>query len=350
MLNIFHLFLFSFLNNVYAHPFNSTICFECIDDFNYIHKHNNSINKIMTEVNTFCDEYNISGCENMTNYVDKLIMQNSTIICQELGVCDRLDVDNFVIDIYGPIEQNIKIYRYYDLLIGFRVNIISDSILNYTKLWQTKISEPYWDVSKININPVGQLLCNGDTTSPTPPPPSQINPDDNFRRYDYILKVSTDNYIYYMNVTTGTIIDRLSITNNEPLDLDLYYSNNNQPIVNDYLFNGSIYKLDININVIISNIKYNTTTNDGYSCIQNPTTGLWECKRPCNYNNVNTINILPLNVYIPEQSPTCHEALETYCPRSLSKRELCLNCLVKNQAILSQCTVLEEEYWCDNFH
>ena len=70
----------------------------------------------------------------------------------------------------------------------------------------------------------------------------------------------------------------------------------------------------------------------------------------CNYNNVNTINILPLNVYIPEQPPTCHEALETYCPRSLSKRELCLNCLVKNQAILSQCTVLEEEYWCDNFH
>jgi hypothetical protein len=301
----------------------------------------------MTEVNTVCDEYNISGCKNMTNYIDKLIMQNSTVICQELGVCDKLDVDNFVIDIYGLMEQNIKIYRYYDLLIGYRVNIIGGDILNYTKLWQTKISEPYWDVSKININPVGDLLCNGNTTIPISPP-SQINPN-NLRSVDYILKVSTDNYIYYMNVTTGTIIDRLSINNNEPFDLDLYYNNNNQPIVNDYLFNGSIYKLDININVIISSIKYNTTANDGY-CVQNPTTGLWECKRPCNYCNVNTINILPLIVQIPEQPPTCHEALETYCPRSLSKRELCLNCLVKNQAILSQCTVLEEEYWCDNFH
>ena len=241
MFKLLYLILFSLLNfnfnniikatnKVYAYPFNSTLCFECIDDFNYIHKHNNSITHAMKEVNNFCNDYNITGCNNITTYVDKLIMQNSTVICEDLGVCDKLDIDNFVIDIYGKIEQNIKIYRYYDLLIGYRVNIIGGDILNYTKLWQTKISEPYYDVSKINISTTNDLVCNGYTTIPTPPAPSESKPT-NLRDIDYILKVATDNYIYYMNVTTGTIIDRLPINNNEPFNLEVYYNNNNQPII-----------------------------------------------------------------------------------------------------------------------
>ena len=101
-----------------AYPFNSTECTECIDVFNYIHSHNDSLGEMIDDFNHVCHELNISGCENITRFADKVLMTNSTEICEFLDICDNLDLDNFVFD---TGQHDIKIFRYYDLLIGYKL-------------------------------------------------------------------------------------------------------------------------------------------------------------------------------------------------------------------------------------
>ena len=120
--------LLSLITYSTAYPFNSTECTECIEVFNYIHSHNDSLGEMIDDFNHVCHELNISGCENITRFADKVLMTNSKI-CEFLN-SDNLDLDNFV---FNADEYDIKIFRYYDLLIGYKL-VIGYNILNFTEL------------------------------------------------------------------------------------------------------------------------------------------------------------------------------------------------------------------------
>ena len=109
-------------------PFNSSECTSCIEKFNYLHSHNESIVQFVENMNDFCDYLNITNCRNWTKNVDKYIMKNSTEICQDFEICDVLDIDNFAYQ--DPYYSNINIYTYYDLLLAFKVNVLSNSVKN----------------------------------------------------------------------------------------------------------------------------------------------------------------------------------------------------------------------------
>ena len=98
--------LLSLITYSTAYPFNSTECTECIEVFNYIHSHNDSLGEMIDDFNHVCRELNISGCENITRFADKVLMTNSTEICEFLDICDNLDLDNSIKNAYFILSAN----------------------------------------------------------------------------------------------------------------------------------------------------------------------------------------------------------------------------------------------------
>ena len=316
--------------NVDSYPFNNSECVECIEKFNYIHSHNTSINHMVNEFNSLCDYYNISGCRNLTNYGIELINQNSTIICEDLGYCDTLSMDSVAFDC-NP--YNMSIFRYYDLLIGYSIEVLDTNVLNFTKLWSTKITEPYTNISLVDLttyyskttyNYLGCDVCHTRIWGGNIP--------------NSIVKVLTENYIYYINITTGLVYDRLDVHGHRdvpvPLHIKLYQYPNS---VLDKTYNGSLYNINIDVGTTPSKCNYTTPDNP------NPTL------TNCIYNSVNGISMNEVDINLPGVPPRCATALEMYCPHNIGGRENCLNCLVKKQTLLKTCSILQEENWCDTF-
>ena len=325
--SIFLLLAVNSFTNTNAYPFNNSECVQCIESVNYVHLHNNSIKHMANEFNSFCEYYNISGCRNLTNYGFSLINQNSTDICEELGFCDTLSMDSFAFDC-SP--YNVTILRYYDLLLGYKVDVLNNT-LNYTKLWSTKIEEPYTMMSLINLDThynrvnynsyAGCDLCDGSSNS-----------------HSSILKVLTENYIYYMNITSGYIYDKLVVhnhrQNNNPMIFDTYQYPKS---VLDQIYNGSLYNINIELGT--------TPSQCNYTAPDNPTPTLENCI----FNTINSISMNHMTINLPSVPPRCSTALEMYCPHNIGNRENCLNCLVKKEQLLKTCTILKKENWCDTF-
>ena len=330
-MKLFSIFLFLALTpfiNTNAYPFNNSECVECIESVNYVHSHNNSIKHIANEFNSFCDYYNISGCRNLTNYGFSLINQNSTHICKDLGFCDTLYMDSFAFDC-SP--YNVTILRYYDLLLGYKVDVLNNT-LNYTKLWTTKIAEPYTIISLIHLDThynrvnypsyIGCDLCDG----------KYIYPNS-------ILKVLTENYIYYMNITNGYIYDKLVVRDHRQNNIPILFDTYQYPkSVLDQIYNGSLYNIDIEVVTTPSQCNY---TSPSYP----PTPALENCL----YNTINSISMNQMTINLPSVPPRCSTALEMYCPHNIGSRENCLNCLVKKELLLKTCSILKKENWCDTF-
>ena len=334
-LSIFLLSLLPFIN---SYPFNNTECVQCIEEINYIHAHNTSIKHMANEFNSFCDYYNISGCHNLTNYGISLINQNSTIICEELGYCDTLNMDSFAFDC-NP--YNVTILRYYDLLLGYRVDVLDNNVLNYTKLWTTKIAEPYTNISLLRLDTHysrvsglgGCDVCFFDATSGAP-----VYPAYDPRAQNSILKVLTENYIYYMNITSGFVYDKLVVHSHRQNNVQMIFDTYQYPqSVLDQVYNGSLYNINIDVSTTPSQCNY--TSQD----IPTPTLA------NCIYNTINSISISEMTINLPTVPPRCATALEMYCPHNIGGRENCLNCLVKKQPLLKTCSIIEEEHWCDTF-
>ena len=321
--------------NTNAYPFNNSECVQCIESINYIHGHNNSIKHMANEFNSFCDYYNITGCRNLTNYGFSLINQNSTDICEEIGFCDTLSMDSFAFD---SSPYNVTILRYYDLLLGYRVEVL-DNVINYTKLWTTKIAEPYRNISLIHLDThynrvtwpryIGCELCDYFDSR---------NPYDSVTT-NSILKVLTENYIYYMNITSGYIYDKLVVHNHRPNNVPMIFDTiSSYPTsVLDQVYNGSLYNIAIDVST--------TPSQCNYTFPDNPTPTLSTCL----YNTINSISMSEMTINLPSVPPRCATALEMYCPHNIGGRENCLNCLVKKQPLLKTCSILQEENWCDTF-
>jgi hypothetical protein len=338
-MKLFSIFLLTLVPFINSYPFNNSECVQCIEGINYIHANNNSIKHIANEFNSFCDYYNISGCHNLTNYGISLINQNSTIICEELGYCDTLNMDSFAFDC-NP--YNVTILRYYDLLLGYRVDVL-DNVLNYTKLWTTKIAEPYTNISLLSLDThyniinypsyTGCDVCFYDTSSGAP-----VYPAYDARQQNSILKVSTENYIYYMNITSGLVYDKLVVHSHRKTNVPMIFDTYQYPSsVLDHSYNGSLYNIDIDVS--------STQSQCNYTSPDNPIPTLANCL----YNTINSISMSEMAINLPTVPPRCATALEMYCPHNIGGRENCLNCLVKKQPLLKTCSIIEEEHWCNKF-
>jgi hypothetical protein len=289
---------------------------------------------LIDNINNYCDYYDINGCEKIIEEGDKIIMSNSTKLCEKLNLCDELTLNNFVIQ--GPINVNLSIYHYYNNLIGYEIETSTKGDLVFSKKWTTTLIERYKYASFILHsgphmfnNGTYIFSCNEDWNAPI-----------------VILKITTRNYVYYLNTTNGIIIERLNIVNNyiPKMPLSIKYkqnfsSNPSGEVINIYdpIYNGSLYMVNFNMETLFSYGIRQDPNKDGppYYCAL------------CYYSNIKSIKLEKLNLNFPKEPPTCHEALEMYCPTDNNKRETCLDCLVTNKKLLTDCSVLDEENWCD---
>jgi len=329
MLNIFLYLLISIINVTYSYPFNSTLCVECITKINYIQNNNNTINTINTieqNINNMCDYYNISGCNEKTKNGKQWLLEPPETICRDLDYCDRLSYENMILDLSAWLHATSeKLYRYYDLIVLLKEDILLDRhIVNHTKIWSLKIDEPFKSVTVIDI----RNMSNGETSclyECPDVPPLNIYPYAG----TYILKLTTTNLLYYINITTGTILSKYTINNiktNVALNLSPY---NNT--FYDTTYNGTLYTSIINANFEQS------------TC--NKTSGNVQC---LNFLGVDFTSVQTTwDSQFPTENPRCGEALELYCPHNFKNREDCLNCVIKNRDIFSVCSIEDEENWCD---
>lgn len=316
----------------YSYPFNSSLCVECIKKINYIQNNNNSINNINTierNINNLCDYYNISGCAERTKKGKEWLFKSPETICRDLDYCDYLSYDNMLVDLDAVVGGRVgKLYRYYDLIILLKEDILLDQHkINNSKIWSIKIDEPY----KSNY----VLGRGGEECSSCGKP-------------FYLLKLNTKNLLYYINVTNGNILYKYNINKIQNPPYNPMYGFYKYPpsivppppqitnfIIYDTIYNGTFYNSIININTEQSVLA---------SSCSIPT--------PTNCSNLVSIDfsIEKWDTIFPTEKPRCGQALEMYCPHNFKNREDCLSCVIKNQNIFSVCTIEEEEEWCNNLH
>ena len=326
------LLLVSLVNSKH-HPFNSSECTECIEKFNYLHNHNRSLVKAVNSFNSFCDSYNISICRNITDYGISFLEQTPSDICRELGYCDVLNIESFVFDIHTATSSiyNIKLYTYYDLLIAFEETpIVSPPVLNFTQKWNLKLEEPIND-ELFSVIPVDASIIDSSTNTYMGSCGACSSTNNG---YEYILKMCTENYMYYVNITDGLILYKYRIENINKLKSPINYpskSERNVPAqyIYDTTYNGSLLMSSIVINASLS--------------MCNTGTGQMDCQQ----NTILSIETQNVKIEMPEEKPRCGTALEMFCPHDGIGREDCLNCIIKNRENLIMCDVSTEENWCD---
>ena len=306
-------------------PFNSSECTTCIERFNYLHTHNKSIINIVNTINKLCDTYNITYCRNITKYGEQLLMKNSTILCEDLGFCDVLDINNVAYEAYET--GNIKLYTYYDQLLAFNVNV-DVPIINFTQKWSIKLDEPS---TFFKVYPFTYPLDNPDN-------------DDSSKLQscsqcisgggtDALLKVGTHNYNYYINLTNGELLNKIRIEDNKQLKFPITIPPNginNPQYIYDLSYNGTLYLNTIIVNYTISN------------CLL--INGISE---ECQLNHIESMKSEKMILKMPYEPPRCGTVLEMFCPHNGNGKEDCLNCMLKHREELAVCDINTELYWCD---
>lgn len=337
-----------------AHPFSSNDCVKCIDKINYVHSYNQSFINLFYNITNFCQKYEIELCSNISDFTG-FFNKSPEYICDKLGYCETLDISAYIFDFkresikkygndYNDITNNylnnIYLYQYYDTIMC--VNKSSTTTLNFTKLWQIRLDEPYKNIRLLNIytkyiytnyNPLltGLFMKCIDCS------PIYIqNGGKIIIVNENILKIDTSNYIYYINITSGDILGKFNIANNN-FNFDIKYnspdcSSVNSPYMCDTLYNGSLVSVMFDIQNTISTC--NATKNGVVT------------SNTCIYNNMASLTGKDYDIYFPKPLPRCATALDMYC-HDRNKKDDCLNCLIKNRDKLTTCSIIEEEEWCN---
>lgn len=172
-------------------PFNISGCNQCITDINNVRTHNKSIIKIFNTLDNICQTFNFTGCVSGLNTAENWVLkENTTKVCQELGYCDTLTIDNYIMSIGD--NRNQHLFTYYNRLLAMNDTIYynNNSLhTNFTVIWEYILNEPLVDISMI------PLVTSNRYSLPTfdcGPAKSQ----------NTLLKVKTVNHIDYINLTT----------------------------------------------------------------------------------------------------------------------------------------------------
>ena len=148
-----------------GHPFSSDGCVKCIDKINYVHSYNQSFINLFYNITDFCLKYEIEFCSNITDFTG-FFNKSPEYICDELGYCEDLDISRYIFDFkqesrnkYGNDWSDTKnsylnglyLYQYYDTIMCFNKSSTTTT-LNFTKLWQIRLVEPYKNIMLLNID------------------------------------------------------------------------------------------------------------------------------------------------------------------------------------------------------
>jgi len=212
-------------------PFNVSDCNQCITDINNVRTHNKSIIKIFNTLDNICETFNFTGCVSGLNTAENWVLkENTTKVCQELGYCDTLTIDNYIMSI-----DNQHLFTYYNRLLAMNDTIYynNNSLhTNFTVIWEYILNEPVVDISLI------PLVTPNRYSSPS---------FDCGKSENSLLKVQTVNHIDYINLTTIKTIESFytSKTYNSFILNSLNYSFMNKIYMNssiiDSFSNGTDY-------------------------------------------------------------------------------------------------------------
>lgn len=173
------LFLLSFFNH---NQYSSNICNTCINVTQEIKDNNSSLQSFFEELSTLCPYTNQTRCyQNLNNTYSYIINHNSSDICLRLGFCSNLTMEDYLIT--SP-SRNTDLYSHYNNLLGYNVTFNLNH-LNNNLVWNLTFNETVESASFIeysgSISPYMPINCYG---------------------YHYnILRVETENYVYYFNYT-----------------------------------------------------------------------------------------------------------------------------------------------------
>jgi hypothetical protein len=263
-------------SNTFGAVPNTTECHQCISDVNNLKSHNSSIFNLLNNLDNFCTQFNFTQCLNFTNQTEQALDNlNSTSVCEELGYCDSLNLDNFVMNI-----NDVYVFTYYNSILGMesKLSLKNKSLspeMDFHQTWNLTFQEPIVDINQYILDNYPHLDCG------IPPESCPIHMPCSIYGCIFntinMLKITTDSHIYYFNITNSSrpsFLGRVHyVSESSYLDWfsnfkDLWYSKKSMyskdalPI-NDY---RGVYKFYNRNNMSMIDSLYNGTV---YSVIAN---------------------------------------------------------------------------------
>lgn len=245
-----------------AFPFNESECNTCVNTINSQREfNNNTISMFFNTLGNLCDMYNISHCTNMLNKSEDLLLRtNSTTICRKLGYCDELNFNNYITTIETGNETTY-VFTYYNRLLGLTNNSSDVGNIQFHTNWSIILDEPLVSLNtmKFNFNDTCYSLVENDT----------------------ILKIETENYLMYYNLTNMKMIDS-------------FYTGYHLNVSGVELFNTSEFTNDLMIDVFNNGTVYSVfakwNMHDMYCYTDN------QFETCCNMNSITEMYLLPWNI------------------------------------------------------
>ena len=273
MISLILLALLSTSNAFWATP-NTSECNQCISNINYFKTHNSSIVNMLNTIDNICSQLNFTECLDGVNYTEHAIQNiNATQVCENLGFCDTLDLNNLELSI-----SNVYLFRYYNSILGMNTSInfnhtkpVSNEsyLLEFHQLWNITFEDPILNIKHFELDNYPMFKCpKGSWLYPCSKYGCGCTHDPTLARSCNIpsvslLKVSTHNHMYYYNITDQyhpnflgriyfnqkqSILDYLSIYENPVISsseqklIMNFYNNQNYSII-DTIYNGTMYNI-----------------------------------------------------------------------------------------------------------
>lgn len=177
---------------------NTTECHQCISDVNNLKSHNSSIYNLLNNLDNFCTKFNFTQCLNFTNQTEKALENlNSTSVCEELGYCDSLNLDNFIMNL-----NDVYVFTYYNSILGMNSKFSLEKSMNpkmdFHQVWNFTFEEPILEIDQYILDNYPHLNCNNALSCPINNACTmygcKFNPIN-------IFKITTNTHIYYFNIT-----------------------------------------------------------------------------------------------------------------------------------------------------
>ena len=199
-------------NTFTANP-NTTECHECISNINYLKSPNSSIFNILDRLDNVCTQLNFTQCLNFTNQTEQALENlNATKICEKMGYCDSLALENFVMNL-----DDVYVFTYYNSILGMKSNITFDRNHSLTQqmylhqVWNITFDVPVIETDLHMLDNYPNLACNTRNLSSkfgsswSCPVSRTCERDEDGLRCNFnstdLIKFTTKDHMYYFNIS-----------------------------------------------------------------------------------------------------------------------------------------------------
>ena len=245
--------------NAYLNQNNCSYCEKSIMD---IRKDNTTWVEIFEDFYKFCEYVDSKECTvAVSNYEQWLFHDNITKVCQYLGYCDELSLNNYILDI-----DDSTLFQHYNSILGMKnyvtfndTNTINfNNTLNFNIFWNITFEEPILDVKVIDIS--NNKICNNEYTY-------LVNSSK-------LIKIVTTNKIHYFNASNINHINS--------------FDYNKQQNKLNHLFKKPNTYFEKNLNISHIDNLYNGTLGNVMA--------EWNCDKSC-YMSIKKLYLEPWNIH-----------------------------------------------------